>query len=192
MSRRPGTPSLLRELNDRTALELLLSSGPLTRAQLGQHTGLSKVTASQLLARLEERGLVEVVGEQEGGRGPNAALYSVVPSCAYVAGLDVGPDKISVAVSDITGQVVGEVAVDLTGVDDPVGIVHGAITQAVKTARIAMSRLRGFVIGTPGLLDFRTGDVRFSYDLPDWHDGVLEALRRDLGRTTCKHFLLLA
>jgi uncharacterized membrane protein len=52
MQRRPGTPSLLRELNDRSALELLLAGGPMTRAQLGEHTGLSKVTASQALARL--------------------------------------------------------------------------------------------------------------------------------------------
>src|SRR5438067_2493529 len=37
MDRRPGTPSLLRELNDRAALELLLTGGPLTRAQLGEH-----------------------------------------------------------------------------------------------------------------------------------------------------------
>jgi len=59
MEKRPGTPSLLRELNDRAALELLMTSGPLTRAQLGAQTGLSKVTASQLLSRLEERGLVE-------------------------------------------------------------------------------------------------------------------------------------
>ena len=72
MERRPGTPRLLRELNDRAALELLLVEGPMTRALLGERTGLSKVTASQLLARLEERGLVEVAGEQAGGRGPNA------------------------------------------------------------------------------------------------------------------------
>ena len=39
----PGTPRLLRALNDRAALELLLSRGPLTRAQLGELTGLSKV-----------------------------------------------------------------------------------------------------------------------------------------------------
>ena len=89
MERRPGTPSLLRELNDRAALELLLTGGPLTRAQLGAQTGLSKVTASQLLSRLEERGLVSVAGELAGGRGPNAALYAVVPSSAYVAGLHV-------------------------------------------------------------------------------------------------------
>jgi DNA-binding MarR family transcriptional regulator len=55
MDRRPGTARLLRELNDHAALELLLTNGPMTLAQLGEHTGLSKVTASQLLARLEDR-----------------------------------------------------------------------------------------------------------------------------------------
>src|SRR6201992_2765833 len=86
---KPGTPSLLRELNDRAALELLLTEGPLTRAQLSERTGVSKVTVSQMLARLEERGLAMIAGEQAGGRGPNAALYAAVPSSAYVGGLSV-------------------------------------------------------------------------------------------------------
>src|SRR5246127_5766217 len=98
---KPGTPSLLRELNDRAALELLLAEGPLTRAQLSERTGVSKVTVSQMLARLEDRGLVRIVGEQAGGRGPNAALYSVVQSSAYVAGLYVDYDMISAAVADV-------------------------------------------------------------------------------------------
>jgi DNA-binding transcriptional ArsR family regulator len=84
---RPGTPGLLRELNDRAALELLLPGDPLTRAQLAEATGVSKVTVAQMLARLEDRGLVRAVGEVAGGRGPNAALYSVMPSSAYVAAL---------------------------------------------------------------------------------------------------------
>jgi DNA-binding GntR family transcriptional regulator len=84
---RPGTPSLLRELNDRAALDLLLRGEMLTRSQISEYTGVSRVTVAQMLARLEERGLVAIVGEQAGNRGPNAALYSVVPSSAYVAGL---------------------------------------------------------------------------------------------------------
>jgi len=63
--RQPGTPRLLRAINDRSALELLLEHGPLTRPQLGALTGLSKPTASQLLGRLETRGLVHAVGAQE-------------------------------------------------------------------------------------------------------------------------------
>lgn len=180
MPSRPGTPRLLRELNDRSALDLLVSSGPLTRAQIGHNTGLSKVTASQLLSRLQERGLVAVVGEQAGGRGPNAALYAVVPSSAYVAGLEVGPNRVTAGIADITGKVAAEVAVDPNGADDPVSVIHDAVVKACRSARIPLGKLHALVIGTPGVVDPRTGDVQFVFDLPHWHAGILEALRRDL------------
>lgn len=182
MERRPGTPRLLRELNDRAALELLLAGGPMTRAQLGEQTGLSKVTASQLLARLEGRGLVEVTGELAGGRGPNAALYGVVPSSAYVAGLHVEHDEVSAGVAEITGRVVSEISVDPNGAANPVELVRGAVATACGAAGIAPETLRAFVIGTPGVLDPRTGDLRLAVNLPAWHEGVHEALRKDLGR----------
>ncbi len=175
-------PRLLREINDRAALELLLSSGPLTRGQIGDLTGLSKVTASQTLSRLEERGLVEVVGEQAGNRGPNAALYGVIASCAYVAGLDVGPEHVTAAIADIKGDVVAEVTLSPNGADDPVSMVHNAVVKACRSAKVALSRLKGVTIGTPGVVDPRTGDVQFSFDLPHWHEGIHEALARDLKR----------
>ena len=96
---KPGTPSLLRELNYRAALELLLADGPLTRAQLSERTGVSKVTVSQMLARLEERGLVMTAGEQAGGRGPNAALYAVA--------VDQGGEKAAFFDMDNGGKVRG-------------------------------------------------------------------------------------
>jgi len=182
MQRRPGTPSLLRELNDRSALELLLAGGPMTRSQLGEHTGLSKVTASQLLARLEERGIVAVAGELAGGRGPNAALYAVVPSTAYVAGLHVEQDEVSAGVADITGNVVARISVDPNEAADPVALVRGAVLAACTSAGVPVESLRAFVIGTPGVLDPRTGDPRLAVNLPAWHEGVLDALRADLGR----------
>ncbi len=181
MKRRPGTPSLLRELNDRAALELLLTGGPMTRAQLGEHTGLSKVTAAQLLARLQDRGLVQVAGEA-GGRGPNAALYAVVPGTAYVAGLHVEQDAVSAGVADVTGEVVTEVSVDPNGTGNPVELVRGAVATACDAAGISPDALRSFVIGTPGVLDPRTGDPRLAVNLPAWHQGVLAALRSDLGK----------
>lgn len=175
-------PRLLREINDRAALELLLATGPMTRGQIGELTGLSKVTASQTLARLEERGLVEVVGSQGGGRGPNAALYSVISTSAYVAGLDVGPEFVSTAIADIHGHTLAEVTVAPEGNDDPVAVVHAAVVKACRSAKVSQSKLRGVVIGTPGVVDPRSGDVRFSFDLPAWHEGIHEALARDLKR----------
>ncbi|WP_159011563.1 winged helix-turn-helix domain-containing protein, partial [Streptomyces sp. NRRL F-3273] len=60
----PGTPRVLRAMNDRAALDLLVAQGPLTRTRIGELTGLSKPTASQLLARLEDAGLVRSTGSQ--------------------------------------------------------------------------------------------------------------------------------
>src|ERR1700728_4445714 len=138
---KPGTPSLLRALNDRAALEVLLSERTLSRAQLSERTGVSKVTVAQMLARLEDRGLVMVAGEQAGGRGPHAALYSVAPSSAYVAGLYVESDLVSAAIADVTGQCVAEITVDSDGTDDPVVMVRDAIGQACESAGIGLDKL---------------------------------------------------
>lgn len=179
-ARLPGTPRLLRALNDRAALELLLTRGPLTRAQLGELTGLSKVTASQLVERLEERGLVSRVGEQAGGRGPNAQLYAVTPGSAHVVGVDVGPDRVLAACADITGNVIGRVEQSTRDTDDPVGVVHNAVVQAASSAHAQLASVRRVVLGTPGLVDPGSGDITFAFNLPRWHRGLLAALREDL------------
>lgn len=182
MERRPGTPSLLRELNDRAALDLLLPGTPLTRTQISEQTRVSKVTVAQMLTRLEERGLVTVVGQQEGGRGPNAALYSVVPSSAYVAGLYVEMDLVTAGVADVTGRMVAEVSVNPNDAANPVELVRGAVDRACRTAGVEMSRLNALVIGSPGVVNPQTGDPQLAINLPDWHEGVLDSLRGALHR----------
>ena len=174
---RPGTPSLLRELNDRAALDLLLGGEMLTRSQISEYTGVSKVTVSQMLTRLEERGLVAIAGEQAGGRGPNAALYSVVPSSAYVAGLYVESNLVSAAVADVTGRRVAEVSGNPNGAEDPVELVRGTVERACARAGIEVTRLSALVIGSPGVVDPRTGDPRLAVNLPAWHEGALDALK---------------
>lgn len=180
MTRLPGTPRLLRALNDRAALELLLEQGPLTRARLGELTGLSKVTASQLVERLEERGLVARVGEQAGGRGPNAQLYAVRPGSAHVVGVDFGAERVVAACADITGAVVGRSEQPTGDTDDPFGMVHNAVVTAANSAEAPLSTVRRVVLGAPGLVNPTSGDITFAFNLPRWHAGLLGALRDDL------------
>lgn len=176
-TRRPGTPSLLRELNDRAALRLMLDGRPMTRAQLSELTGVSKVTTGQVLTRLTERGLVTATGEQSGGRGPNATLYAAVPSSAYVAALYVELGLVHTAVADVTGTVIAEVREDTNGAAEPIGLVRSAVDRACARAGISVERLSAFVIGSPGVVDPRSGDPLMTFNLPEWHEGVLEGLR---------------
>jgi predicted NBD/HSP70 family sugar kinase len=135
------------------------------------------VTVAQMLARLEERGLVTIVGEQAGNRGPNAALYSVVPSSAYVAGLYMESDLVSAEVADVTGRRVAEVSVNPNGADDPTELVREVIERACASAGVDLARLSALVIGSPGVVDPQTGDPRLAVNLPAWHEGALDALR---------------
>src|SRR4030095_7044957 len=167
-SRLPGTPSLLRAINDRAALELLLERGPRTRAQRGELTGLSKVTASQLVERLEGRQLVARVGELAGGRGPNAQLYALVPGSAYVVGVEVGPNLVVAASADITGAIAARVEVTTHDTDDPVRRVHSAVIEAANQGGASWDRVRRVVLGTPGGVDPASGELSCALPLSRW------------------------
>jgi DNA-binding transcriptional ArsR family regulator len=96
----PARPALLRSLNDAAALRLLLEHGALSRVDMVRLTGISKPTASQLLARLEEAGLVRSVGRSTGGPGRSAVLFELDPSCGHAAALDVTPQRIHAQVAE--------------------------------------------------------------------------------------------
>lgn len=183
----PGTPRVLRAMNDRAALDLLVSQGPLTRTQIGELTGLSKPTASQLLARLEAVGLVRTTGNVTGRPGPNAQLYEVNPFVAQVAALAVDQEGITAAVADIAGQVRGEARVGTDAVAEDVPhrtaqLVAAAVDAALAKAGLGREQLHGAVIGTPGALDPGTGRLRYAPHLPGWHSRALkEELAEVLG-----------
>ncbi|PJE94203.1 sugar kinase [Streptomyces carminius] len=191
----PGTPRVLRAMNDRAALELLLTHGPLSRSRIGRLTGLSKPTASQLLARLQAAGLVVVTGTSQGRPGPNAQLYALDPTAAHVAGLDVTTARIRAAVADVTGRTVGTFELPAPtgraarrrpggtggtggpgGAGDPgdaVQRVVAAVDGAAKAAGLTRDALDRVVIGTPGAFDPRTGRLRYASHLPGWHSPTL-------------------
>ncbi|MFD5554528.1 ROK family transcriptional regulator [Streptomyces sp. NPDC127068] len=163
-------------MNDRAALDLLLAQGPLSRTRIGKLTGLSKPTASQLLARLEAAGLVRATGTTEGRPGPNAQLYGVNPTAAHAAGLDVRPEGIRAAVADVTGRTVGEYALRTPGrhSDRPVvELVTEAVDGAASAAGLTPGEVHRLVIGTPGAFDPNTGRLRYASHLPGWHSPTL-------------------
>ncbi|MET8007169.1 ROK family transcriptional regulator [Nonomuraea glycinis] len=177
----PGTPSLLRAINDRAALRVLLERGPLTRPEIGALTGLSKPTASQLLLRLQEAGLVVLDGIRQGLPGRTAELYRINPAAAYAAALDVTTTRIEARVADLSGAVVGEHTLP-TG-PRPRGTLIDRLRAALAGAK-APAPPRRVVIGVQAALDPVTGRLGYATarDMPGWHIDDLEpALTEGLG-----------
>ncbi|MBM7173369.1 ROK family transcriptional regulator [Streptomyces sp. G44] len=174
----PGTPRVLRAMNDRAVLDLLVAHGPLTRTRIGELTGLSKPTTSQLLGRLEAAGLVHTTGSLSGRPGPNALLYEIDPGAGHVAALSADPTGITALVADITGTVLGTERVEADAIAEDVRhrtaqLVAEAVDGALRRAGLGHGDLRAAVIGTPGAIDPHTGQLRYAPHLPGWHSRTL-------------------
>ncbi len=131
MATQPGVPSLLRVLNDRSTLELLLTDGATTRADLGRRTGLSRVTASQSLARLRARGLVEV---------------------------DLRVSGVGASVASVTGETLATVA-EPAGTTSNAELVVCAIDSVLGKASVARDEVSAVVVGVPCVVNSETDHV---------------------------------
>ena len=178
LTQQAGSSRLLREINESAALSLLLERGPLTRGDLRELTGLAKPTTSDVMRRLQEAGLVRVVGRTSGGPGPNADIYDVNPDAAYAAAVSLQEKDSSLVtgVCDLTGEVRSRVTTKL--VDDPVRSVGEAVQLACQKARIPRKRLDHVQLGVPG--SHHDGTIRY-VDVPGWsRPGLIDDIRTRL------------
>ncbi|MCW7985296.1 transcriptional regulator [Streptomyces platensis subsp. clarensis] len=180
---RTASPTTARLINDRLALQLLQSEGPLTAGQLKSLTGLSRPTVADLVERLQEAGLITVVGESGAQqRGPNARLYGIVADRAHLVGLDLRTHSVTVAVADLLGRVRAEhtVLIDPDGAPDTaVATALAAVDKALAAAGAHAPHT--FAVGAPGLVDPATGRFGGTDWIPSWHVGLAGALRARTG-----------
>jgi len=170
----PATPSTARAINDRAALHLFAARGPLTALTLAEATGLAKPTIAELLARLQERGLVEPAGEvRSDKRGPNAKLYALAADRARVAGIDARADTVHLSVADLAGRTIAEHTVAIPP-DLPADQVPDLLAAELLT--LANHPLLAVTIGMPGLVNPTTGHLGPTPIGPLWHRRLAAAI----------------
>jgi predicted NBD/HSP70 family sugar kinase len=172
-----GQPSLLRSINERAVLELIDAAGPVSRVEVARRSGLSKPTVSLALSSLVERGVVEEVGRLTGRKGPAAALYRVNPRSGWSIGVDLGHERIRVAVCDLSGQVKAPV-------EAPVARTCVALARrvaelsrrAVDEAGLDPTGVSQTVIGVPAVVGPDGRELTYAEGLPDGGRGLGPAL----------------
>lgn len=175
----PAQPGLLRSLNNRVVLDLLIEHETLSRSDVRTLTGLSKPTASLLLQRLEESGLVRPSGLGDtgpGGRAPQ--LYRINPTAGHAAAVDVRPGSVRVRIANIAGAVVTECA------DESDQLANGPESAAViirsccDSAGLSPAQLDAIVVSVPGSYDIATDTLNYVDHVPGWqHPSVGAELR---------------
>jgi predicted NBD/HSP70 family sugar kinase len=179
-----STASVMRVMNERAVFERIRLLGPVSRPQLAEATGLSKPTISLALADLERAGLVRHVGQSSGSSGRAALLYEMRPDAGWVIGVDVGRSWLRVALANLAGEVVLR-RQDRSQSRDAkklVAQIGAGVSGLAVEAGLTPADVTYTVIGSPGVVDERSGAMRLAANLSGWNGpGVLEALRERLG-----------
>ncbi|MFJ3384267.1 MULTISPECIES: ROK family protein [unclassified Curtobacterium] len=185
--RTPGQPALLRVLNDRAALGMLLDDGPMTRNEIAQRTGLSKPTAAEIIRRLEAAGLIHEAGTetQTGRRGPSAVVYEATTDRDLAVAVDVQLVDVRSTVVDATGRTypvaehrMSDAEVRAPGED----IVAAAVGRAAAAAGVDPDLVTAVAVGVQASVDHATDTLIFTDGLPGWpRDQVSATLSKALG-----------
>ncbi|WP_236718557.1 ROK family transcriptional regulator [Actinoplanes sp. TFC3] len=175
-------------MNESAALTHLLDAGGLTRADLRKLTELSTPTISEVLRRLAEAGLIEVVGYNSGRPGPNAEIYAANPGAAYAAAVsirDIGPSRgpsVVAALCDLTGAVRARIErrVDFLHTDPKQAVVD-VVAALRDEAGAAAERIRHVQLGVAGSYDTRAHTIRH-VDVPGFgRPGLVPEIAAALG-----------
>jgi predicted NBD/HSP70 family sugar kinase len=150
-----ATPPLLKDLNERTVLEAIRASAPISRAEISRRVGISKPTVSQALQSLLGAGLVRET--EHGGDGPSygATFFEPVPEAAFVLGLDLGARFVRGAVCDVRGEIRARQDVELSARTAAASLdAIESLAQSLLTAADATPELvDSVVLGVPGAVD---------------------------------------
>ncbi|GAA3199143.1 ROK family transcriptional regulator [Dactylosporangium siamense] len=95
----PGSRALI--------VDLIRSSGPISRVELVKATGLTQPTISNIVRRLIDDGVVRETGDLVATRGKPRSMLVINSRAAYGVGIHVAADALTCVVTDTRGGTVG-------------------------------------------------------------------------------------
>jgi N-acetylglucosamine repressor len=169
-----ATHQQTREHNHRLVLRAVYEFGPISRAEVARSTGLTRTTVSDVVTGLLGDGMVDEVGRGPSNGGKAPILLSIVGDARQVIGLDLGEAVFSGALVNLHGEVrrVVELPVDGRNGDDALALVYRLVDELLDDATVSPL---GIGVGTPGLVDARTGTILWAVNL-DWQNLPLGGL----------------
>jgi predicted NBD/HSP70 family sugar kinase len=168
-----AVPALLRALNERTVLDAVRASGPISRAEVARQTGISRPTVSVVLRALLEDGLVRESEHDPGGPHYGAVYYEAEPEAAIVLGVDFGSRAVRTALCDLTGEVRAREEIRSRGsVEERIEVLTTTLRSLLRTSKLPPDLLENAVVALPAVVSPADAAVS-SADLPGLGTGDL-------------------
>ncbi|MFI0723942.1 ROK family protein [Streptomyces sp. NPDC021224] len=162
----PGSRALI--------VDLIRSSGPISRVELVNATGLTQPTISNIVRRLIDDGVVRETGDTVATRGKPRAMLVINSRAAYGVGIHVGADALTCVVTDTRGGTVGRQLVAGPGAapegegGDAAGRLAGLYRDVTEGLGLEPQSVAGLAVVGPGPVDVARGGFLAPPGLPQW------------------------
>ncbi|HEU5243428.1 MAG TPA: ROK family transcriptional regulator [Gaiellaceae bacterium] len=161
-----AVPALLRTLNERTVLEAVRTTGPISRAEVARRTGISRPTVSLVLRSLLDDGLVRETEHDPQGPHYGAVYYEADPEAAVVLGVDFGSRAVRTAFCDLSGRVRAREELRSRGsVEERIDALASSVRSLLRTSKLPGDLLENAVVALPAVVHPTEGRVSEA-DLP--------------------------
>ncbi|HTE17870.1 MAG TPA: ROK family transcriptional regulator [Armatimonadota bacterium] len=159
-------PALLSKMNERQVLRAIQSCGPLSRAEVARHSGISAPTASKAVEALLRAGLLEEGDPLCLSRGRPARKLRLASDTAQVLGLVIDAEQCRLVSAGLDGKLHDAREEQFATPSTYEALLHAAADAVTRMiAREGVATL-GLAISIPGLIDYREQRGVLSPNLP--------------------------
>lgn len=164
-----ANPERARHHNRQLVLGTIRSAGAAGRAEIARTSGLSTQAVSNIIADLIDDGWLREDGTRTAGRGLPVQQYALQPSAGYGFGLELRPDAVLSALTDLVGTPIytNRSPLPATDPDAVRKAAQAALARALASTGISPSALLGAGVVMPGPFG-ATGLHGMGSELPGW------------------------
>lgn len=188
-------PELMRAINRFHVMDAIRREGPIARVEICDRTQLSATTVSAITAALLDDGLVipRAFGDlrnpsQDIARGRPRVLLELNPQAAYVVGVKLAPDHITVATTDFCASPLANLTLPIRisrqSASVIADLVEDGVQRCIGDAGLTADKIAGLCVGLPGRIERGTGVCQSSPIFSETNLPFADALERRLGITT--------
>lgn len=158
-------PTLLKKINQRAILEILLQHGPSSRADVARYSGISAPTVSKAVASLLERGLLEEGESPQGAFGRPGKLLRLATENAQVIGIALEPQRCSIASAGFDGSLHNDEMEHFATPGTYQSLIDEIAERVVSLTRRGVANTLGIGISAPSLVNARLQETVFASNM---------------------------
>lgn len=155
----------VRRLNMSAIIKLLRERGTMARADLAKELGMTRNTASNIVADLLQAGLVIETEYRRAGAGRPGLLLELSPKAGFAIGAEIDISRISVVAINFLGDIIWEENIpnkDAMSQADVIGQTKQLVRKALAWGLAEEFKPLGIGLGLAGMVDAEAGLLRYA------------------------------